>query len=102
MSGYLGTIYIRKFEAIKPQPPVTKTDFGEYIFIIINTIIDLFKPIYEIENLDLHIIHSRNVHSRHRTYREIPDFILEKSQGIFRDKYVELLWNCCGIAVEIL
>jgi hypothetical protein len=29
--------------------------------------------------------------SRHETSREIPDFILEKSQGVFRDKYVKLL-----------
>ncbi len=29
--------------------------------------------------------------SRHETYREIPDFILEKSQDVFRDKYLELL-----------
>lgn len=56
---------------------------------------DVIKHLEDLANSDnisdfesiLRFIHN----SRHETYREIPDFILENSRDIFRDKYVELL-----------
>jgi hypothetical protein len=56
---------------------------------------DIIKHLEDLANSDnindfestLRFIHN----SRYETYREIPDFILEQSQGIFGDKYVELL-----------
>jgi hypothetical protein len=56
---------------------------------------DVIKHLEELAIVDnfidfestLRFIHN----SRHETSREIPDFILEKSQDVFRDKYINLL-----------